>query len=139
MYSTEAEAGSSKGADPQAAVEEESVEAPEPEPELPPLGPEYIPVLSLSELPKGTRKQVTVDNKEVMLFCYRKELRAIEAKSTAEAFYSEGFLNAKFTQNILRSKGKCQDVYSQQAGHLRQQLRQINTVLVSGEFRASWW
>jgi len=98
-YSTEAEAGSSKGADPQAAVEEEEVEAQEPEPELPPLGPEYIPVLSLSELPKGTRKQVTVDNKEVMLFWYRKELRGIEAKSTAEAFYSEGFLNAKFTQD----------------------------------------
>jgi len=71
----------------------------EPEPELPPLGDEFVPVLSTKELPMGKRKVVTVDGKEIMVFWYRKEICAIEAKSTAEAFYSEGFLPAKFTQD----------------------------------------
>jgi nitrite reductase/ring-hydroxylating ferredoxin subunit len=67
--------------------------------EGPPLGPEFIPVLSSKELPKGQRKEVTLDGKQILVFWYRNELQAIEAKSTAEAFYSEGFKTAKFTQD----------------------------------------
>ena len=67
--------------------------------EGPPLGSEYIPVLSSKELPKGQRKEVTLDGKQILVFWYRNELQAIEAKSTAEAFYSEGFKTAKFTQD----------------------------------------
>ena len=86
-------------AEAEASESEKQEQQPEPEPELPPLGDEFIPVMSMAEIPKGSRKQVTVDNKEVLVFWYRKELRAIEAKSTAEAFYSEGFKSAKFTQD----------------------------------------
>lgn len=40
-----------------------------------------------------------VDGKPVLLLWYRSELRAIEARSTAEGYYTEGFMNAKFTQD----------------------------------------
>jgi len=67
--------------------------------ELPPLPESFVPVCNESEVPKGTRKELTVDGKTVLVFWYRNQLRCIEAKSTAEAFYSEGFKVAKFTQD----------------------------------------
>jgi len=67
--------------------------------ETPPPGPEFIPVCYVDDVPKGTRKQVDVDGKPVLLLWYRSELRAIEARSTAEGYYTEGFMNAKFTQD----------------------------------------
>lgn len=79
-------------------VQQEQEQEPE-QPELPPLPESFIPVCSEEEVPKGVRKEIAVDNKPIMVFWYRKKLRAIEAKSTAEAFYSEGFKVAKFTQD----------------------------------------
>ncbi|GAB4822065.1 hypothetical protein N2152v2_009111 [Parachlorella kessleri] len=47
----------------------------------------------------GQRKEVRVEGKPVLLFWYRNQIYAIEARSPAEGAYSEGFANAKFTQD----------------------------------------
>lgn len=45
------------------------------------------------------RKEVRVEGKSVLLFWYRNQIYAIEARSPAEGAYSEGFIRAKFTQD----------------------------------------
>jgi hypothetical protein len=39
-----------------------------------------------------------VEGRQVLMFWYRNEIYAIEARSPAEGAYSEGFIRAKFTQ-----------------------------------------
>ncbi len=46
----------------------------------------------------GVRKEVEVDERQVLLFWYRNQIYCIEARSPAEGAYSEGFIKAKFTQ-----------------------------------------
>lgn len=65
-----------------------------------PPPPGFVPVLRPEDLPKGTRKEVRVDGKTVLLFWYRNQIYAIEARSPAEGAYSEGFIRAKFTQDF---------------------------------------
>ncbi|KAL4458482.1 hypothetical protein ABPG75_013347 [Micractinium tetrahymenae] len=62
--------------------------------------PGFVPVLRPEDLPKGTRKEARVDGKTVLLFWYRNQIYAIEARSPAEGAYSEGFIRAKFTQDF---------------------------------------
>lgn len=52
----------------------------------------------LSEVPKGTRKLVTIKGANILLFWYRNELFAIENRSPAEGAYNQGFEQARFTQ-----------------------------------------
>lgn len=47
----------------------------------------------------GVRKEVRVNGKSVLLFWYRNQIYAIEARSPAEGAYSEGFIRSKFTQD----------------------------------------
>lgn len=47
----------------------------------------------------GVRKEVSVDGQAILLFWYRGQPYAIEGRSPAEGAYSEGFLQAKFTQD----------------------------------------
>lgn len=47
----------------------------------------------------GVRKEVRVRGKSVLLFWYRNQIYAIEARSPAEGAYSEGFIRSKFTQD----------------------------------------
>ncbi len=44
------------------------------------------------------RKEVEVDERQVLMFWYRNQIYAIEGRSPAEGAYSEGFIRAKFTQ-----------------------------------------
>ncbi|KAG2429409.1 hypothetical protein HYH02_014064 [Chlamydomonas schloesseri] len=60
---------------------------------------EWVPVCRPEDLPKGVRKEVEVDGRQVLLFWYRNQICAIEARSPAEGAYSEGFIRAKFTQD----------------------------------------
>eukprot|EP00877_Chromochloris_zofingiensis_P005134 jgi/Chrzof1/14621/Cz09g09230.t1_TEF5 len=60
----------------------------------------WIPVCKPEEVPKGVRREVVVDDKDVLIFWYRNQLYAIEARSPAEGAYSEGFIKAKFTQDF---------------------------------------
>ena len=41
-----------------------------------------------------------MEGKSVLLFWYRNQIYAIEARSPAEGAYSEGFIKAKFTQDF---------------------------------------
>jgi nitrite reductase/ring-hydroxylating ferredoxin subunit len=47
----------------------------------------------------GSRQQVAAGGKSALLFWYRDEVYAVEARSPAEGAYSEGFLTARFTQD----------------------------------------
>ncbi|KAI7840299.1 hypothetical protein COHA_006081 [Chlorella ohadii] len=62
--------------------------------------PGFVPVLRPEDLPKGVRKEVRAEGKTVLLFWYRNQIYAIEARSPAEGAYSEGFIRAKFTQDF---------------------------------------
>lgn len=46
----------------------------------------------------GVRKEFDVEGRQVLMFWYRNNIYAIEARSPAEGAYSEGFIRAKFTQ-----------------------------------------
>ncbi|KXZ49566.1 hypothetical protein GPECTOR_20g421 [Gonium pectorale] len=59
----------------------------------------WVPVCRPEDLPKGVRKEVEVDGRQVLLFWYRNQICCIEARSPAEGAYSEGFIKAKFTQD----------------------------------------
>jgi nitrite reductase/ring-hydroxylating ferredoxin subunit len=48
----------------------------------------------------GVRKEFDVEGRQVLMFWYRNEIYAIEARSPAEGAYSEGFIKAKFTQDF---------------------------------------
>jgi len=58
----------------------------------------WVSVIPPEELPKGVRKEVTVDGRSILLFWYRNQIYAISSRSPAEGAYSEGFIKAKFTQ-----------------------------------------
>ncbi|GLI65372.1 hypothetical protein VaNZ11_008923 [Volvox africanus] len=59
----------------------------------------WVPVCRPEDLPKGVRKEVEVDGRQVLLFWYRNQIYCIEGRSPAEGAYSEGFIKAKFTQD----------------------------------------
>ncbi|EFN54367.1 hypothetical protein CHLNCDRAFT_58270 [Chlorella variabilis] len=80
------------------ANEAESVSAASTTPSAPPPG--FVPAVRPEDLPKGVRKEVRVAGKTVLLFWYRNQIYAIEARSPAEGAYSEGFIKAKFTQDF---------------------------------------
>jgi len=61
--------------------------------------PDWVPVCLPEDLPKGVRKEVSVDGQQVLLFWYRNQIYCIQARSPAEGAYSEGFVKAKFTQD----------------------------------------
>ena len=60
---------------------------------------EWVSVMPPEELPKGVRKEIRVNGAAVLLFWYRNQIYAIDARSPAEGAYSEGFIKAKFTQD----------------------------------------
>lgn len=63
----------------------------------------YLPILSETELPKGSRVTAALpdgSNQEVLLLWYRGSIYCIENRSPAEGAYSEGLYNARFTQNF---------------------------------------
>jgi len=60
---------------------------------------DYTLACPLSEVPKGTRKLVTIEGANLLLFWYRNELFAIENRSPAEGAFSQGFEQARLTQD----------------------------------------
>lgn len=71
-------------------------------PATPPAEPSddsWVAVMKPEDLPKGVRKEVTVDGQSLLLFWYRNQIYAISSRSPAEGAYSEGFIKAKFTQD----------------------------------------
>ncbi|KAI5063813.1 hypothetical protein GOP47_0020483 [Adiantum capillus-veneris] len=62
-------------------------------------GMSWAAVIPVSALPKGERRLVRQDDQDVLLLWYKGEVVAIENTSPAEGAYSEGFVNAKLTQD----------------------------------------
>ncbi|MCO5609108.1 hypothetical protein L7F22_063330 [Adiantum nelumboides] len=62
-------------------------------------GMSWVAVIPVSALPKGERRLVRQDGQDVLLLWYKGGVVAIENTSPAEGAYSEGFVNAKLTQD----------------------------------------
>lgn len=62
-------------------------------------GGNWVAVIPLAALPRGERRLVRQDGEDVLLMWYKNEVIAIENTSPAEGAYSEGFVNAKLTQD----------------------------------------
>jgi len=89
------------------ATPSEAAEAAEPQPEIAkstetsstrPKG-DWVAVIAPEDFPKGIRKEVRADGIDVLMFWYRNEIFAIEARSPAEGAYSEGFLGSRLNQD----------------------------------------
>ena len=63
------------------------------------LDSNFLAVLSREDLPKGQRREVTVDGKRMVVFWYRNEIVACESRSPAEGAFSTGFMDANFTED----------------------------------------
>lgn len=83
-----------------------------------PVEGNFIPVMKPEDLVKGARKEVKVQGIGVLLFWYRNELYAIEARSPAEGAYSEGFITAKFTQDYGIECPSTKSVFSLKTGEI---------------------
>jgi len=59
----------------------------------------YVPVFTREQLPKGERREVVVDGKQIVVFWYRSEVFACESRSPAEGAFSTGFIQANFTED----------------------------------------
>lgn len=66
---------------------------------LPPVPGSFSKICDADDLPRGTRKKVTALGKAMLLFWYKDSMVAIEARSPAEGAFSEGFENARLTQD----------------------------------------
>eukprot|EP00246_Nothoceros_aenigmaticus_P007351 TRINITY_DN2107_c0_g1_i1.p1 TRINITY_DN2107_c0_g1~~TRINITY_DN2107_c0_g1_i1.p1 ORF type:complete len:319 (+),score=41.84 TRINITY_DN2107_c0_g1_i1:58-957(+) len=60
---------------------------------------QWIPVIPVSALPRGERRLIRQDGVTILLLWYKNDVFAIENTSPAEGAYSEGFVNAKLTQD----------------------------------------
>ncbi|XP_050219865.1 uncharacterized protein LOC126670228 [Mercurialis annua] len=65
----------------------------------PSSGENWVPVVPLAALPKGERRVIIQDGETILLLWYKDQVFAVENRSPAEGAYSEGFLNAKLTQD----------------------------------------
>eukprot|EP00850_Spirogloea_muscicola_P013832 SM000096S24861 [mRNA] locus=s96:182665:183968:- [translate_table: standard] len=59
----------------------------------------WVPVIPVEALPRGERRLVRQDGETILLLWYRDQIYALENTSPAEGAYSEGFINAKLTQD----------------------------------------
>jgi nitrite reductase/ring-hydroxylating ferredoxin subunit len=72
----------------------------------------------LSSKQKGTRREVRVDGVAVLLFWYRSSIYAIENRSPAEGAYSEGFANARLTQDACIECPSTKSLFSLNTGEV---------------------
>ena len=59
----------------------------------------FVKICDADELPRGTRKKVSALGKSILMFWYKDSMVAIESRSPAEGAFSEGFENARLTQD----------------------------------------
>ncbi|MEW5314693.1 MAG: hypothetical protein WDW38_006166 [Sanguina aurantia] len=78
----------------------------------------WVGVCRPEDLPKGTRKEVEVGDRQVLMFWYRNQIYCIEARSPAEGAYSEGFIKAKFTQDFAIECPATQSLFSLKDGSI---------------------
>jgi nitrite reductase/ring-hydroxylating ferredoxin subunit len=85
----------------------------------------------------GVRKEFDVEGRQVLMFWYRNNIYAIEARSPAEGAYSEGFIKAKFTQVSCCTLGL--PVHSAVAHNFKCCVANICRVVSSGHVGAVVW
>ena len=78
----------------------------------------FVAACAVESIPKGSRKEVVVDGKPILIFWYRNELRACEARSPAEGAYSVGFLDARFTEDYGIECPTTKSVFSIKTGEV---------------------
>lgn len=82
------------------------------------LDDSFVPVLRTQELPKGERKSVVVDGKDMLVFWYRNKIWACESRSPTEGAYSVGFMGSRFTENYGIECPETGTVFSIQSGEI---------------------
>ena len=80
-------------------AEAEAETAAAPAESLPPVPGTFVKICDADELPRGTRKKVSALGKSILMFWYKDSMVAIECRSPAEGAFSEGFENARLTQD----------------------------------------
>ena len=82
---------------------DETAEAPAEAPPAPaPLEPApegFSKICAFEDLPRGDRKKVDALGKSILIFWYKDTVVCIEGRSPAEGAFSEGFANARLTQD----------------------------------------
>ena len=79
-------------------AEAEAAPAP-PAPEMDPVPGSFSKICAVEDLPRGDRKKVDAMGKSMLLFWYKDAVLCIESRSPAEGAFSEGFENARLTQD----------------------------------------
>lgn len=82
------------------------------------LDDSFIAVLATQDLPKGERKSVVVDGKEMLVYWYRNKIWACESRSPTEGAYSIGFMGSRFTENYGIECPETGTVFSIQTGEI---------------------
>lgn len=82
------------------------------------LDDSYVQVLRAQDLPKGERRDVVVDGKEILVFWYRNKVWACESRSPTEGAYSIGFNGARFTEDYGVVCPETGTVFSIQTGEV---------------------
>ena len=80
----------------------ETAEAPaaaEPAVSLAPVPETFSKICDFEDLPRGDRRKVDALGKSILLFWYKDTVCCIESRSPAEGAFSEGFANARLTQD----------------------------------------
>ncbi|GMH38268.1 hypothetical protein BSKO_06152 [Bryopsis sp. KO-2023] len=82
------------------------------------LDDSYICAMALSDLPKGERREVVVDGKDMLVFWYRSKVWACEGRSPAEGAYSTGFIESRFTEDYGIQCPDTDSVFSIKTGEI---------------------
>lgn len=67
--------------------------------EMEPVPDTFSKICAFEDLPRGDRKPVNALGKSMLLFWYKDTVFCIESRSPAEGAFSEGFTNARLTQD----------------------------------------
>ena len=65
----------------------------------------FSKICAFEDPPRGDRKKVDALGKSILIFWYKDTVVCIEGRSPAEGAFSEGFANARLTQDVARVSG----------------------------------
>ena len=68
-------------------------------PALEPVPDTFSKICDFEDLPRGDRRKVDALGKSILIFWYKDSVVCIESRSPAEGAFSEGFTNARLTQD----------------------------------------
>ena len=89
-----------------------------PAPSAPPPGT-FAKICDFDDLPRGDRKQFNALGKSLLMFYYKDTICCIESRSPAEGAFSEGFANARLTQDGCIICPSTQSTFDLKTGEIR--------------------